>query len=118
MVIVNCIGGLGNQLFQYAFYCALRKRIGCNVKLYIEDFGKLRDGYERLIKLENMIYPDAITYIAEDEYRVLVEPRLNLSGYEEFGCKRILKYSPTKLVQLMDGEEFESCGFKIKMILT
>ena len=36
-IIVNCIGGLGNQMTQYAFYKELMYR-GYDVKLYIGDF--------------------------------------------------------------------------------
>ena len=50
------------------------------MQLYIEDFGKLRDGYERLIKLENMIYPDAITYLKEqrNKEKVISKDFINL----------------------------------------
>jgi hypothetical protein len=38
MKVVRVIGGLGNQMFQYAFYLALKKKYA-NVKLDIGDFG-------------------------------------------------------------------------------
>lgn len=48
MNIVNVIGGIGNQLFQYAFYFGLKKRTEGNAKLAILDFSDyaLHQGYE------------------------------------------------------------------------
>ncbi|XPV67636.1 MAG: alpha-1,2-fucosyltransferase [Halarcobacter sp.] len=46
MILVNIIGGLGNQMFQYAYAYALKKR-GFDVKLVISDFTNynLHDGF-------------------------------------------------------------------------
>jgi len=38
MIIVKLIGGLGNQMFQYAAGCALALRLGAKLKLDVSDF--------------------------------------------------------------------------------
>lgn len=49
-------------------------------KLFVEDFGKLRDGYERLIKLEKMKYPDALRYlkVQRNKEKVISKNFINL----------------------------------------
>jgi hypothetical protein len=48
MKIVNVIGGLGNQLFQYAFYLALKNKFTETIKLDVTRFDtyELHNGYE------------------------------------------------------------------------
>ena len=48
MKIVNVIGGIGNQLFQYALYFSLKNRFSDAVKLDVLDFSgyELHQGYE------------------------------------------------------------------------
>jgi len=48
IVIVNIIGGLGNQMFQYAFGYALAKRLGVKLVLDVSDFSgySLHNGFE------------------------------------------------------------------------
>lgn len=59
MKIVNIVGGLGNQMFQYAFFHSLSKQSKCDVKLDISDFKQyaLHNGYEldRIFKV-NCVY--------------------------------------------------------------
>lgn len=48
MIVSNLIGGLGNQMFQYAAGMAYSKKIGTDFKIDISDFGKygLHNGFE------------------------------------------------------------------------
>lgn len=59
MVIVKLIGGLGNQMFQYAFYLSLINR-GINAKLDISSFTEynLHNGYEleKIFRIKNVRY--------------------------------------------------------------
>ena len=94
MVIINCIGGLGNQMFQYAFYRALRKRLGPIVKLYLEDF----QGYN----LHNGFELDRIFHILsrEDVKVASKAERMSLPqfSYRQRICRRVLKmFGPKKL---------------------
>lgn len=59
MTIVKIAGGLGNQMFQYAFYLALKEKSG-NVKLDISSFRSyhLHNGFE-LDKIFNIQYSNA-----------------------------------------------------------
>lgn len=47
MIIVKCIGGIGNQMFQYAFYRSLKNNYK-NVKIDTLDFNNyaLHNGFE------------------------------------------------------------------------
>ena len=42
-VIANIIGGLGNQMFQYAASYALAKKNGLELKLDLDDYYTFRD---------------------------------------------------------------------------
>ena len=42
-VIANIIGGLGNQMFQYAASYALAKKNGLELKLDLDDYNTFRD---------------------------------------------------------------------------
>jgi len=75
--------------------------------------------YDHIDALEDILkeYKDAVVYIGEDEFPCLDNPKFNLSAYNEWG-KTNIKFMPKNIVKLMDGEEFETCGYTIKCINT
>jgi hypothetical protein len=46
MITVHMIGGLGNQLFQYAAAQALAHRLGTQVRLNLEEFARAEPGLD------------------------------------------------------------------------
>ena len=76
--------------------------------------------YDHISALEDVlkIFPDAITYISEDEVELLDNPKLNLSRFRDDGNDKILTFVPKKLIKLSDYENFEVASFKIEMIKT
>ena len=73
--------------------------------------------YDHIGGLKDIVeaFPNAVCYINVDETKVLSDPRINLSY---FTGEKKLTFVPQKLVELVDNEEFEVCGFKVKMIAT
>lgn len=71
------------------------------------------DGLEAVLKE----FPNAFSYTYEKEKELLDNPKLNLSDWSEWGNKK-LTFIPKKLVCLMDGEQFETCGYTLKCIGT
>jgi len=67
MNIVQIIGGLGNQMFQYAFYEALKKRSLDIIKLDVLEFSNynLHNGFE----LKSIFSLDENTYATENEVK-------------------------------------------------
>ena len=76
--------------------------------------------YDHITALEDLLklFPQAKTYISEDEVELLDNPKLNLSRFRDDGNDSILTYVPSKLVKLVDNEEFTEAGYTIKMIKT
>ena len=76
--------------------------------------------YDHIDALEDIVkaFPNAVTYVSEDEEEVIINPRLNISYFRDDGQDKILKYLPKKLVKLGDYETFEVSGFKIQLIKT
>ena len=76
--------------------------------------------YDHIDALEdvNKAFPEAITYISEDEYELLIDSRLNLSRFREDDSDKILEYSPKNLVKVHDGEKLRICGYEIEVIAT
>lgn len=73
MRIVQIIGGLGNQMFQYAFYKALRYYSKEEVKIDISEFKgyKLHNGFE----LENLFFIEKNILASEEEIKKLKDTR-------------------------------------------
>lgn len=76
--------------------------------------------YDHIGALKDVLnlFPNAITFISEDEVELLGNSKLNLSRFRDDGFTDILEYIPSKLVALSDNEEFVVEGYKIKMIKT
>ncbi len=76
--------------------------------------------YDHITALEDLLelFPEAKTYISEDEVELLDNPKLNLSRFRDDGNDSLLTYVPSKLVKLVDNEEFTEAGYTIKMIKT
>ena len=74
--------------------------------------------YDHIGALKDVLnlFPNAITFINEDEVELLGNSKLNLSRFRDDGFTDILEYIPSKLVALSDNEEFVVEGYKIKMI--
>jgi glyoxylase-like metal-dependent hydrolase (beta-lactamase superfamily II) len=87
-------------------------KLGVNIKAIFITHGH----YDHITALKDVLkeFPDAVTYISEDEMDVLVNPRKNLSFY----MNEELTFFPDKIVKLTDNEVVESCGYLIKMIKT
>ncbi|WP_343530707.1 alpha-1,2-fucosyltransferase [Pedobacter sp.] len=92
MKVVKILGGLGNQMFQYAFYLALANKYN-NVKIDISDFRnyELHNGLE----LENVFdikLQKASRFITE-----LLDPSYRAWGYRKL--RRILNLKNTLVVE-------------------
>ena len=76
--------------------------------------------YDHITALQGVLkaFPEATTYLNEDELELLDDPKLNLSKFREDGDDTVLDYKPEKLITLGDYEEFEVAGFKIQHIKT
>lgn len=72
--------------------------------------------YDHIAALEDVLkhFPDAITYISDDEIDLLNNSRLNLSKY----WVKELTFLPKKIIGLVDYEKLNICGYEIKMIKT
>lgn len=91
-------------------------KLGVTIKAILITHGHFDhiDALESVLK----VFPDAITYISEDEKEVFENPKLNLSAFREFGPTKICNFIPRKLVLLQDYEIFDVLGYKIQMIKT
>ena len=76
--------------------------------------------YDHITALEDVLkrFPDAVTYISEDEVELLSNSKLNLSRFRDDGENKVLTFVPNNLVKLTDYEEFEAASFKVQMIKT
>ena len=92
------------------------EKLGVEIKAILITHGH----YDHITALEDVLnrFPDAMTYISEDEQEVLINPRLNISYFRDDGQDKILKYLPKKLTLLGDYESFEVAGYLIEMIKT
>ena len=87
-------------------------KIGVTIKGILITHGH----YDHITALKDIVneFPDAVTYISDDEVDVLTNPGKNLSFY----TGDMLTYCPEKLVKLFDNEVVEITGYLIKMIKT
>lgn len=76
--------------------------------------------YDHITALKDVLkrFPNAVTYISEDEAELLCNSKLNLSRFRDDGEDTILTFVPDNLVKLTDYEEFEAASFKVQMIKT
>jgi len=88
LIFVEVVGGLGNQMFQYAFYEKLRKCYGNDkVKLHIGYFKEIRDnkGYE-LNKVFSIQgggnFHDVITNLLDDKMDFFSRVRRKIFGFK------------------------------------
>lgn len=116
MILVEVIGGLGNQMFQYGLYYKLKKMYGSDsVKLYAGRFESVRDnnGYE----LEKVFgIKDAITdfpiskKIVDDNNDIWSRIRRKLTGFREgyITEHQNLSFKPSILEQNMNKDLYYS----------
>ena len=76
--------------------------------------------YDHITALEDVlkIFPNAVTYISEDELELLDNPMYNISRFRDDGNNKILTFVPKNIVTLADYEQIEAAGFKVQMIKT
>lgn len=91
-------------------------KLGVKIKAILITHGH----YDHIDALETICnaFPDAVTYINEDEKEVIDNPKLNISAFREDGPARVCDFMPKNLVLLSDYETFEAVGYKIQMIKT
>lgn len=92
------------------------KKLNKNIKAILITHGHC----DHIFALEEIcdLYPDAKVYICDKECDILTNPKLNLSvDYLDQG-KKLITYEPKNLIKVVDNEEFECAGFKIKVIET
>lgn len=72
--------------------------------------------YDHITALEDVVnaFPNATTYISEDEIDILAEPKFNLSNF----CEKKLRFVPGNIIALTDNEEFCLLGKTFIMIKT
>lgn len=92
------------------------KKLGVRIKGILITHGH----YDHISALESIVnlFPDAVTFINEDELELVDNPRLNLSLFREDGSTKLCNFLPKKLVLLHDFEQFELVGYEVKMIKT
>lgn len=76
--------------------------------------------YDHISAVKSVLkeFPNAITYINIDEVESYKDPKVNLTKFKEETCVDLIDSLPKNVVELYDGEEFELCGYSIKMIAT
>ena len=104
MKIVKFLGGLGNQLFQYAFFCALRQKFR-NVKTDLSEFRsyRLHNGYEldRIFGLQLPIASPFERKLFDQQDRTWIQRKLR----RLYGTKNA--YHEEKVPFGYDGSVFE-----------
>ncbi len=112
MLIVEIVGGLGNQMFQYAFYHKLKKYYPDNqVKIWLERFDKTYDnqGYELQnvfgINKAPILYNDDVSNLIDDSVDFFSRIRRKIFGRKEtFFLERIFRYD-SKVFNLKNNKK-------------
>ncbi len=97
--VVQICGGLGNQMFQYAFAKSLQKHLNTPVLLDITSF----DGSNRKMQLE--LFPIDLPYASEKEIAIakmqhlpkLVREALKCMGFDRVSQEIVFEYEPKLL---------------------
>ena len=109
-ILVDPGFNVGNKLIEHI------EKIGANIVAILITHAH----YDHITALEDVVkrFPDATTYISEDEVELLTNPKLNISYFRDDGENKILEFIPKKLVTLTDNEDFTIGEYKIKLIKT
>lgn len=109
-ILVDPGFNVGNRLLEHI------NKLGVNIVAILITHAH----YDHITALKDVVdrFPNAVTYISEDEVPLLENPKLNLSFFRDDGEKRILDYVPKNLVTLTDNEEFKVGEYRIKMFKT
>lgn len=90
IIVVAILGGLGSQMFKYAFYLNIKKNIK-NSEYYIDTtpfyIMKMWNGYE-LEKIFNIKVPDIISFYSDEEKKNLSNYKF---GYANYAIDKINK---------------------------
>lgn len=91
MIVIKLQGGLGNQMFQYAFGRTIQNKLGGELILDTSDykFDKLRK-----LSLNNLVLNEEVKYDNRGSYNILYDQRTN------FLLKLIVKFAPNILFSL------------------
>ncbi|WP_120854326.1 alpha-1,2-fucosyltransferase [Helicobacter pylori] len=97
--VVRICGGLGNQMFQYAFAKSLQKHLNTPVLLDITSF----DGSDRKMQLE--LFPIDLPYASAKEIAIakmqhlpkLVRDALSYMGFDRVSQEIVFEYKPELL---------------------
>lgn len=100
MLIVEIVGGLGNQMFQYAFYHKLKKHHkDSQVKIYLKRFGETPDnqGYELGnvfgISQEPIVYDKDVSNLIDDSVNFISRVKRKILGRKKtFYLEQIFRY--------------------------
>lgn len=95
MIILHLSGGLGNQMFQYAFGRAQAKRLGVELKLALSDPTLIiHNGFElkRLFDIQaNEALPADMRSILGLQHNTLVQKAIKISGLQKLFCSPIVQ---------------------------
>ncbi|WP_031456012.1 alpha-1,2-fucosyltransferase [Flavobacterium chungangense] len=103
MLIIEVIGGLGNQMFQYAFYIALKEHYkNQEIKLYINRFNETSDnqGYEieKVFDVKSEYFESDISNLVDDSTELKARIRRKFLGTKSsFFIEKFFKYDKNVL---------------------